>query len=86
MQLENFDKLTIEDKILLIEDMGDFVYSLEFYDHRVFLFSFQSAFVEVYKNLETDQVEKVCSVSIPDLDKYLSRITLGNLLRKTYIL
>jgi hypothetical protein len=86
MNVENFDKLTIENKILLVEDMGDLVCSIEFYEHRIFLFAFNAMFVEAYRNIETDQIEKIHSVSYADLDKFLSRVTLGNLVKQTYIL
>jgi hypothetical protein len=86
MNVEAFDRLKIEHKILLIEDMGELVFSMEYYEHRVFLFSFNSLFVEVHKNLETNAIDKMDSIKLGDLDKYLSQITLGNLVREAYIL
>jgi hypothetical protein len=86
MKGQSFDTLKTSDKILLIEDMGNLVLSMEFYEHRIFLFSFQSIFIEVYRNLESGEVESIKSASTDDLDKFLSRITLGNLVREAYIL
>lgn len=86
MSVEAFDRLKTSDKILLIEDMGDLVLSMEFYDHRIFLFSFNTMFVEAHKNLDTGEIEVINSVSLSDLDKFLAQITLGNLVRKEYIL
>ncbi len=86
MNVKAFDSLRTSDKILLIEDMGQLVLSMEFYEYRIFLFSFNSMYVEVYRNLETDEIETIRTASVADLDKYLSRITLGNLVRETYIL
>ncbi|HEY0742551.1 MAG TPA: hypothetical protein VGD40_13845 [Chryseosolibacter sp.] len=86
MNVEAFDRLKTSDKILLIEDMGDLVLSMEFYDHRIFLFSFNSMFVEARKNLETGEIEAINSISLSDLDKFLAQVTLGNLIRKEYIL
>lgn len=82
MIVEAFDNLKTSDKILLIEDMGELVFSMEFYEHRIFLFSFNAMFIEAYKNLETDKFDKINSIGIADLDKFLSQITLGNLVRK----
>jgi hypothetical protein len=82
MAVQSFDNLKISDKILLIEDMGELVFSLEFYEHRIYLYSFNTMFIEAYKNLETEKFEKIHSINLADLDKYLSQITLGNLLKK----
>jgi hypothetical protein len=86
MNIQAFDDLTNKDKILLLEDMGDLVCSIEFYEHRIYLFSFNAMFVEVYKNLESGEVERIDSIVLADLDKFLSQITLRNLVRETYIL
>ena len=80
--MEAFDKLKTSDKILLIEDMGELVFSMEFYEHRIYLFSFNAMFIEAYKNLETDKFDKINSIGTAELDKFLSQITLGNLVRK----
>ena len=82
MIVEAFNKLKTSDKILLIEDMGELVFSMEFYEHRIYLFSFNAMFIEAYKNLETDKFDKINSIGTAELDKFLSQITLGNLVRK----
>lgn len=82
MNVQAFDNLKMTDKILLIEDMGELVFSLEFYEHRIYLFSFNTMFIEAYKNIQTDEFEKVHTVGMEDLDKFLSQITLGNLVQK----
>jgi hypothetical protein len=86
MNSQNFDELTINNKIVLIEDMGELVCSIEFYEHRIFLFSFNSMFVEAYRNIDTDKIEKIQTVTFQELDKFLSRIMLGNLVRQPSIL
>lgn len=86
MNVQAFDQLKTSDKILLLEDMGQLVLSMEFYDHRIFLFSFNSMFIEAYKNLDTGEIEAIKSISVSDLDKFLSHVTLGNLIRREYIL
>ena len=59
---------------------------MEFYEHRIYLFSFNSMFVEAYRNLESGEIESINSITLADLDKFLSQITLGNLVREAYIL
>jgi hypothetical protein len=86
MSVQAFDSLKTKDKILLLEDMGELVFSMEHYEHRIYLFSFNSMFVEAYKNLESGEIESIHSIALDDLDKFLSRITLGNLVRPAYIL
>jgi hypothetical protein len=86
MNVQAFDNLRTRDKILLIEDMGELVFSMEYYEHRIFLFSFNGMFIEAYKNLETGKLESINSITLADLDKFLSQITLGNLVREAYIL
>lgn len=86
MNVQAFDNLKTEDKILLLEDMGELVFSMEFYEHRIYLFSFNTMFIEVYRNLESGKIESINSITLDDLDKFLSQITLGNLVRPAYIL
>ena len=86
MNVQAFDNLKTSDKILLIEDIGQLVFSLEFYEHRIYLVSLNSMFIEVCRNLETGKIERINSITLEDLDKFLSQITLGNLVRETYIL
>jgi hypothetical protein len=86
MNLENFNNLSVEEKMLLVEDMGALVSSIEFYEHRIFLFSFNAMFIEVYRNIDNDTVERIHTADYSDLDKFLTRITLGDLTRGTYIL
>ena len=86
MNVQAFDNLKTSDKILLIEDMGQLVSSLEFYEHRIYLLSLNSMFIEVYRNLESGKIEKIKTMTLDDLDKFLAQITLGNLVRESYIL
>jgi hypothetical protein len=71
-----FDNLSIADKLLLIEDMGTEICSIEYYDHRVHLYSFNNLFVESFQNIETKDIEKIGVCTYADLDKFLSRVTL----------
>ncbi|MBT1703323.1 hypothetical protein [Chryseosolibacter indicus] len=77
----SFNNLSIQDKVLLIEDIGIELCSIEFYDHRIFLYAFDTLLIEIYKNIETKKVESITVASFGDLDKFTSRITLPHSLR-----
>jgi hypothetical protein len=74
-----FNELSLNNKILLLEDTGIELISIEHYDHRIYLYSFDSFFVEIYVNIETRQVEKILVAKYGDLDKYLSRIIIESI-------
>jgi hypothetical protein len=71
-----FNDLTLENKLLLIEDLGTELLSIEYYDHRIHLYEFNNHLIESYINLETKQIEKMTICEKGDLDKFLTRITL----------
>jgi hypothetical protein len=72
----SFNKLSTYNKVLLIKDMGVQLSSIEFYDHRIFLFAFNGLLIEVYRNIETKKIESITVAGYSDLDKFISRITL----------
>jgi hypothetical protein len=74
-----FNKLSLHQKVLLVDDMGIELCSIEHYDHRIHLFAFNELFIEAYHNIETKQLEKIAVAEYGDLDKYLSRITISTL-------
>jgi uncharacterized protein YutE (UPF0331/DUF86 family) len=78
---ENFDNLSLHDKTLLIEDAATHIFSIEFYDHRVHLYSLNNLFIEAYHNIDTKKVDRISVASIGDLDKFLSRIILQPFIR-----
>jgi hypothetical protein len=69
-----FNDLSNSDKMLLVEDMGIHLSSIEYYDHRIHLYAMNSMLVEVYLNIETKEVERITVAAYSDLDKFLSRI------------
>jgi hypothetical protein len=71
-----FDNLSLRHKLLLVEDMGTEILSIEYYDHRIHLYAFDSMLVEKYQNIETKAIEKFTVCTNADLDKFLCRITL----------
>lgn len=75
-----FNDLTLAQKELLIDDLGQHLLSIEHYDLRIHLYSFGNMFVEMSYNVETKGLENILSISYSDLDKYLSRILIHRLL------
>ena len=63
-------------KILLVDDLATLVSSIEYYDHRIHLYSLNSLFIEAYHNIDTCELEKICIAEYSQLDRHLSRITL----------
>ena len=66
----------MQHKRVLIEDFATELCSVEYYDHRVFLYELDSFFVEVYQNIDTKQIERITMAEYGDLDKFVSQITL----------
>jgi hypothetical protein len=75
-----FNILSLEHKNLLVEDMGQFLFSKEYYDHRIHLYSMNNMFVEAYYNIESKQLDSIVEISYADLDKYLSQILIYDLI------
>jgi hypothetical protein len=75
-----FNDLSLEHKNLLMEDIGEFLYSIEYYDHRIHLYTVNNMLVEAYYNIESKQLEKIVEMSYADLDKYLPRILIYDLI------
>lgn len=71
-----FDDLSLENKLLLIEDLGNELLSIEYYDHRIHLYEFNNLLIESYVNLETRVIDQMTICEQGDLDKFLMRITL----------
>jgi hypothetical protein len=74
-----FNDLSLEHKELLIEDIGIQLISIEYYDFRIHLYAMNTLFVEAYYDIETRKLESIISISFADLDKYLSRILIHDL-------
>jgi hypothetical protein len=72
----HFNDLTLKDKKLLIEDLGTLLCSIEHYDHRVYLYSMNTHYVEVYENIGSREIDRCTIAEYSDLDKYLSRISI----------
>jgi hypothetical protein len=82
MNTVSFNDLSMHNKILLVDDLATLVCSIEYYDHRIYLYSLNDLFIESYHNIDTGEIEKICTAAYAGLDKYLSRITLYQSLPK----
>jgi hypothetical protein len=71
-----FNELSLKHKLLLLEDLGIELMSIEHYDHRIFLYEFNNLFVECYQNIDSREFETIRVCTFNELDKFLSRITL----------
>ena len=81
MRQKHFNELTLDQKQLLIEDLGTLVFSMEYYDHRINLYALNNLLIEVYFNIDLKSLDRIETVSYENLDKYLSRITIDNLVK-----
>lgn len=79
MKAGTFDELPLADKFWLVQEYGQYLLSIEYYDYRVSLCALNSHFVEIYKNIDTRIIEKICIADCRGLDKFLTRIVIGNL-------
>ena len=69
-------------KGLLIEDIGVHLVSIEHYDHRIHLYSLHGLLIEMRYDVETKHLISVESISYEDMDKYLSRILIHDILNR----
>ena len=79
MKAARFNELTLVDKAWLVSEFGKLLVSIEYYDHRIFLYSLNSHFIELHQNIDSRQMDRICIADYKDLDKYLSRILIGSL-------
>ncbi len=69
-----FNELPVNRQLHILNEFAVPVFSMEYYDHRLNLFSLGSYFIEVYEDIDTRRIEKICVATYSDLDKYLSQI------------
>ena len=79
MKSNSFDNLKLADRAWLVLQFGQLLTSIEHYDVRVYLFTLNNSFIEVYKNLETHQIQKISIAHYKELDKYMPGIMIGSL-------
>jgi hypothetical protein len=80
----SFNELQMHDKKVLVDDFSEELCSIEFYDHRIYLYSLNALLIEAWHNIETREIEQIRTIEYGDLDKYLSRITMASLLAKMH--
>jgi hypothetical protein len=76
----HFNDLSMHNKTLLVDDLATELCSIEFYDHRIYLYSLNSLFIEAYHNIETREIERIAIAKYTDLDKFLTRVRLQHYL------
>ncbi len=81
MKRNCFNDLSLELKGKIVDEFASALLSIEYYDYRIDLFALNSIFIERYQHIESGNVEKIREAEYRDLDKYLSRIVIGNLKR-----
>jgi len=74
-----FNDLSPALKSKIIDEFATPLLSIEYYDHRIDLFELNSMLIERYENIDSLEIEKIHQADYRDLDKYLSRIAIGNL-------
>lgn len=79
MKPARFNELTLVDKAWLVAEFGQQLLSIEYYDHRIHLFSLNDSFIEIYQNIDTRQIDRISLATYKDIDKYLSRILIRSL-------
>ena len=75
----SFAALSLELKASIIEEFASPLISIEYYDHRIDLFSLNTLLIERHRNIDSGQIEKITEATYHELDKYLSRIVIGKL-------
>ena len=78
MEAGKFNELKPADKAWLLYEFGDYLFSIEYYDHRISLYSLNTNLVEMYQNIDTNEIVRISIANYGDLDKYLSRIIIGS--------
>lgn len=84
MKTTQFNKLTLVDRAWLVYEFGEFLMSIEHYDYRINLYALNDQLIELFQNIDTRQIERIQLASYDGLDKYLTRIILGNLKRNKH--
>ena len=79
MKAGKFDELTLADKYWLVCEYAHYLLSIEHYDYRISLYALNCQFIEVYKNIDTRIIERISVADSNGLNKYLTRILIGNL-------
>ena len=79
MKKTYFNDLSPELKSKIIDEFATPLASIEYYDHRVDLFALNALLIERYQNIASGEIENIAQAEYADLDKYLSRIVIGNL-------
>jgi hypothetical protein len=74
-----FDKLDLEDKILMVESAGELITQITYFQYYIGLYALDQFLVEVYFNTTSKEFVNILSVSYRELDKYIKDIDISSL-------
>lgn len=77
--MKGFDKLDIDSKSIMLHYNGRMLASVDYYNYRVTLFSFQDRMIEEYYDTETKEISRISTAQPVDLRKYLDLIDISDL-------
>lgn len=83
MKRKQFNELSLSDKAWLVYEFGEFLVTIEYYNHKIHLYELNSHFIEIYFNVVLKQVDRISVAEYSDLDKYLSRILVSGLQKRS---
>jgi hypothetical protein len=75
-----FDKLEFDDKAEIIRAGGEPIVTVTFFNYYVTLYAVDGFLAERYYNTETKSTARISSVEFRDLEKYLSHISITEIL------
>jgi hypothetical protein len=78
--MKGFEKLDIDSKSIMLHYNGKRLASVDYYNYKVTLFSFQHTLIEEYYDTETREISRICSAKDQDLKKFLDKIDISDLL------
>jgi hypothetical protein len=71
-----FNDLSLEKKTLAIEEGGQFLEQIVYFNEKVDLYSLNNQFIEVYFSIATHSVKKITIADSSDMTKFISRISI----------
>jgi hypothetical protein len=74
MTINEYSSLSFDDRAAILWDLGMYLEDVDYYNQKVVLYSLFSFFVEVYYNVENNQIERLTVADEADLKKFLGRI------------
>jgi hypothetical protein len=70
----NFNKLSLDDRVTLLWEKGQFVESISYYNYCLILYSLNREFVELFYDKSTQRILWISIANEHDMKKYLSNV------------